>query len=184
MFFLYLLTLIDSVNYIVLTYGLSSHRVYAFESDNNQFWRGRNLIKLKKNAVNLKIYHTQEHFSRLSYSMHLIFTKPHFYVQKVAMHFCKITHQSSDAKYWCLDNNYYLSQEDLITVFPVQKVCCPDTVSWDILFPHQSKVINTHKVGLAEIEWLMKSLHLRLKNQELEEITLGKLQRKMVRSCC
>lgn len=126
--------LIDSVNYIALTYELSSQTFCVFESDNNQSWRGRNLIKLKKIAVNLKIYQTQEHFSRLSYSIHLIFIKLHFYVQKVAMQFCKITHQSSDAKYWSLDNYYYLSQEDLSTVFPVQKVCCPHTVSWVVHF--------------------------------------------------
>lgn len=91
--------------------------------------------------------------------MHLIFRELHFYVQKVAMQFCKIAHQSSDDKYWCLDNNYYLSQEDLSTVVPVQKLCYPDTVSWGVHIPHQSKFINTNKPGLAELEWCMEALH-------------------------
>lgn len=48
------------------------------------------------------------------------------------MQFHKIAHESSGAKYWCLDNNYYLFQEDLSTVVPIQKLWNPDTVSWDL----------------------------------------------------
>lgn len=75
------------------------------------------------------------------------------------MQFCKIAHESSDAKYWCLGNNYYLFQDDLSTVVPTKELWNPRIVSWDVHFPYQSKFMNTNKLSFAELERCMESLH-------------------------